>query len=105
MPLADGHDTLALINSQKIELRAYKNIIVSKDIQIDKLTKLVETSIQECSLWKDRYYTEKTKLEKEKKKHWGVSLYAGYGLGINNVGTAYGGPSFGVALTYTFFRF
>lgn len=90
VPLQDGRDTLALIDSQTAEITTLWEAIAKKDTQIDKLIEVAETT-----------NTKRLKAEadykREKKKHWGIGVFGG----VNYTGEAV----VGFGITYNFMRF
>lgn len=108
MPLQDGRDTLELIDTQSAEVKALQGIVVSKDIQIDKLISAVEdlnrNRLQERAEWQtqvksisDKNYELNMDLTKEKNKRWAIGIFGGM---------AHTGESvIGIGITYSIIKF
>ena len=90
VPIEDGRDTLALIDTQDAEIKTLWEAISKKDTQIDKLIEVAETT-----------NTKRLKAEAdykaEKRKHWGIGVFGG----VNYTGEAV----VGFGITYNFMRF
>ena len=108
VPLQDGRDTLELIDTQSAEVKALQGIVVSKDIQIDKLISAVEdlnrNRLQERAEWQtqvksisDKNYELNMDLTKEKNKRWAIGIFGGM---------AHTGESvIGIGITYSIIKF
>lgn len=90
VPLKDGRDTLALIESQSAEIETLWDAISKKDIQIDKLVDLAETT-------NSKRLIAEEKLQREKKKRWGLGVFGGVGHR--------GEAVIGVGVTYNLIKF
>lgn len=108
VPVKDGRDTLELIDTQSAEISTLRDIMVSKDLQVDKLIAAIEdlntNRLAERSEWQTQVknlYSENTALDKkfstEKRKHWGIGVCAG----VDHTGQAV----IGFGITYSFIKF
>lgn len=103
VPLRDGRDTLELIDIQSAEVSALRQILASKDAQIDRLISAVEdlnkNRLQERTEWQGKVenLTNKNsaldkKLAIEQRKRWGIGPFGGLahtGEGIIGIGITY----------------
>jgi len=103
VPLKDGRDTMELIDTQSAEISALRQILASKDAQIDRLISAVEdlnkNRLQERSEWQGQVKTlheEKdvleTTLTKEQHKRWAVGPF----IGVTHIGECV----IGIGITY-----
>lgn len=90
VPLQDGRDTLALIESQSAEIGTLWDAIGKKDTQIDKLIELAETTNNKRLIAEDN-------LKREKKKRWGLGVFGGVGHR--------GEAVIGVGISYSIIKF
>lgn len=108
VPLKDGRDTLELIDTQSAEISALRQIVASKDAQIDRLISAVEdlnkNRLQERSEWQEQVATltnKNTALDKklaiEQRKRWGIGPFGG----IAHTGEGV----IGIGITYNLFKF
>ena len=108
VPLEDGRDTLELIDTQSVEIKALQGIVASKDIQIDKLISAVEdlnrNRLQERAEWQtqvknmsDKNYELNMNLTNEKQKRWAIGPF----LGITHTGEF----MVGIGITYSIIKF
>lgn len=90
VPLEDGRETLAIMDSQDAEIKTLWEAIGKKDIQIDKLLELAETT-------NTKRVKAEENLKREKKRKWGLGAFGG---------VAHNGEAvIGVGLVYTLFKF
>jgi hypothetical protein len=94
-------DTLSsdTVEADSVEVK----IPITTKVYADSTYRLQVSGYEAKLDWIDTYSRTVTreKIIREKAKKWGVSLYAGYGIGKNWELT----PSIGVALTYNLFSF
>lgn len=92
VPIQDGKDTLAIIESQDIEIQLLWDSIKKKDVQIDRLAELVMTTNQSRILAEEKQLEAESKLKKEKSKRWGIGIFGGvnyYGEAVVGIGLSY----------------
>lgn len=104
----DGRDTLELIDTQSAEISALRQIVASKDVQIDRLISAVEdlnkNRLEERSEWQQQVGSltnKNTALDKklaiEQRKRWGIGPFGGI---------AHTGESvIGIGITYDIIKF
>ena len=102
VPVEDGKKTVLLLKSNEVEIKAYKDIITSKDKQIENLLNGIEeykVSVEnERNLYNHKITTLTTKYNKEKNKRFGIGLFTGYNALDNNF-------TIGIGITYNIFKF
>ena len=101
VPLADGRDTVELIETQAAELSALHTYISSQDAALEVVS--ADVSVLEAAQAKERAAWQHSvdKLQRSLKKHkspWSVGVFAGYDAAHSNA-------SIGVGLVYSFWRF
>lgn len=92
VPIQDGKDTLALIETQDVEIQLLWDSIRKKDVQIDKLAELVITANENKMIAEEKQLEAESKLKKEKSKRWGIGIFGGvnyYGEAVVGVGLSY----------------
>lgn len=101
MPVADGRDTVELIETQAAELGALRRHITRQDGIVDAISSDVVALEASVAAEREAWESGVEKLQKANKRlrsPWSVGLFGGY----NAVG---GGFCIGAGITYSFLRF
>ena len=101
VPLADGRDTVELIETQASELNTLRSYVSSQDAALEAvstdISALEAAQAKERAAWQSSAYKLQRSLKKQKSP-WALGIFAGYDAVHSNA-------SIGVGLVYSFWRF